>query len=238
MHGYATPEELAEAIGAGKNMIFRSGEDRARYLRLLGEHGTITGFETELCRKDGGAFLASMNARAVKDAEGRLVCYEGIVEDITGRRKLEEQLRQAEKMEAIGTLSAGIAHDFNNMLAIIIGNAELAMDDVENGDLPERSLDQIFNAAKRGRDLVKEILTFSRKTQREKTPTDVATVLQETFKLLRSTLPTTVKMSLDIGSESAVILGDPVQVQQVADEPRDECRPCHEDGRRDTRHKA
>jgi PAS domain S-box-containing protein len=131
------------------------------------------------------------------------------------RLRLEELLLQSQKMEAIGTLAGGIAHDFNNMLAIIIGNTEMAMDDVKGGQLPGRSLDHILNAAKRGRDLVREILTFSRKAQRERTPTDVISVLHETFKLLRSTLPTTINMSLDIRSESGIILGDSVQVQQI-----------------------
>ena len=141
--------------------------------------------------------------------------YEKILEEKIQRQHVEEQLLQAQKMEAIGTLAGGIAHDFNNMLAIIMGNAELAMDDVKSGDLPGRSLDQIFQAGKRARDLVKEILMFSRKTQRERTPTDVVPVLQETFKLLRSTLPTTIKMSLDVQSGSSTILGDKVQLQQV-----------------------
>jgi PAS domain S-box-containing protein len=141
--------------------------------------------------------------------------YEKLLAEKTQRQHVEEQLLQAQKMEAVGTLAGGIAHDFNNMLAIIMGNAELAMDDLNNGDLPERGLEQILNAAKRGRDLVKQILTFSRKTRRETTSTDVAAVLQETFKLLRSTLPTTINMSLDIQSESSTILGDKVQVQQV-----------------------
>jgi CheY-like chemotaxis protein/anti-sigma regulatory factor (Ser/Thr protein kinase) len=118
-------------------------------------------------------------------------------------------------MEAIGTLAGGIAHDFNNMLAIIMGNTEMAMDDVRDGVLPGRSLDHILSAVKRGRDLVKEILTFSRKAQRERTPTDVISVLHETFSLLRSTLPTTITMSLDIQSESGIMLGDPVQVEQI-----------------------
>ena len=131
------------------------------------------------------------------------------------RLRLEDLLLQSQKMEAIGTLAGGIAHDFNNMLAIIMGNTEMAMDDVRDGVLPGRSLDHILSAVKRGRDLVKEILTFSRKAQRERTPTDVISVLHETFSLLRSTLPTTITMSLDIQSESGIILGDSVQVQQI-----------------------
>ena len=135
--------------------------------------------------------------------------------DITGQKRTDEHLRQAEKMEAIGTLYGGIVHDFNNMLAIVLGNCEMAIDDVKDGKLPGKSLDNILSAAKRGRDLAREILTFSRKAGRERTPTNVISVVRETFKLLRSTLPTSIRMTLDIKSESAFILGDFLQVQQI-----------------------
>src|SRR5208283_3466188 len=90
------------------------------------------------------------------------------LKDVTEQQRAEQQLRQAHKMEAIGTLAGGIAHDFNNMLAVIIGNAELALDDLGSKAGPRRNVTQIFNAGKRAADLVKQILTFSRKTEQGK----------------------------------------------------------------------
>ena len=118
-------------------------------------------------------------------------------------------------MEAIGTLAGGIAHDFNNMLAIILGNAEIALDDLQGGDGPGRNIEHIIKASKRARDLVRQILAFGRKNEGAKQPLQLAPLMQETYKLLRGVLPSTVRMHLDIRTESATVLADPSQVQEV-----------------------
>ncbi len=121
-------------------------------------------------------------------------------------------------MEAIGTLAGGIAHDFNNMLAVIMGNAELALDDLEGtawAEGPGRNIEQILHASQRARDLVKQILTFSRKSEREKKPVNVARLLKETHSMLRASLPATIDMSLEITTSTGTILADPGQIQEV-----------------------
>ena len=133
--------------------------------------------------------------------------------------KVEEQLRQSQKMEAVGTLAGGIAHDFNNMLAAIIGNAELAMDDVPEEMTARHNLDQIFKAGMRARGLVRQILTFSRKTEHEHKPLPLTPLVNETFKLLRSSLPTTIEMRLNIETSSDVVLADPDPDTAGPDEP-------------------
>ena len=141
--------------------------------------------------------------------------YEKLETEMADRAKVEEQLRQSHKMEAVGTLAGGIAHDFNNMLAAIIGNAELAMDDVPEETAARHNLDQIFKAGMRARGLVRQILTFSRKTEHERKPLPLTPLVKETFKLLRSSLPTTIEMRLNVETSSDVVLADPVQIQQV-----------------------
>ncbi|HEY3278585.1 MAG TPA: ATP-binding protein [Syntrophorhabdaceae bacterium] len=132
------------------------------------------------------------------------------------RERMEERIRQSEKMEAIGTLAGGIAHDFNNMLAAVLGFAELAIDDnIPRNSNVDRDLKHILKAGFRGKDLVKQILAFSRKTHHEVIPLQLTPLIKETLKLLRSTLPSNVKIALKIKSGSDTVRADPSQVQQV-----------------------
>ncbi len=134
--------------------------------------------------------------------------------EIEEHRKAEELLRQAQKMEAVGTLAGGIAHDFNNMLTVIIGNAELALDEVDE-EGARRNLRQILKASRRSRDLVKQILTFSRKSGGQDKPVKMAPLLKETYEMLRASLPRTIRMDLDIRTKSDTVVADPSLVQQV-----------------------
>ena len=142
--------------------------------------------------------------------------------DITDQRRaekekgvLEEHLRQSQKMEAVGTLAGGIAHDFNNMLAIILGNAELVLDDLNEASGTSRNVKQIVKASKRARDLTEQILTFSRKTERVSSPLKLKPVVKETYQLLRGAIPTTIKIELDLKAEDDIILADLSQIQQI-----------------------
>ena len=141
--------------------------------------------------------------------------YKNLEGEMAERAKVEQQLRQAHKMEAIGTLAGGIAHDFNNILAIIIGNAELAIDDVPEEIGVRHNLDQIFKAGIRGRNLVRQILTFSRKTDHEQKPLALSPLVKETFDLLRASLPSTIGLTLDLKTPNDAIFADATQIQQV-----------------------
>jgi signal transduction histidine kinase len=140
--------------------------------------------------------------------------YDDLQAEVEERKRTEEQLRQVHTMKAIRTLSGGIAHEFNNMLAVIMGNAELALDDpVEEGC--RGYLNQILKASERSRDLVRQILTFSRSnTGRERT-VKMAPLLRETYKLLRASLPRTIRMDLKLRTKSDTIFADPSLVRQV-----------------------
>ena len=158
--------------------------------------------------------------RAVKWVDGRFVRLQ-IATDISRIKDLEKeslriqaQLQQAQKMEAIGTLAGGIAHDFNNILSAVIGYTEIALADVPEDTSQHRNLQEVLKAGSRARDLVKQILTFSRQTEQELKPVQINQIIRETLKLLRASLPTTVKISHDIQSDSAA-LADPTQIHQV-----------------------
>ena len=131
------------------------------------------------------------------------------------RKKLEAQLQQSQKMESIGTLAGGIAHDFNNMLGIIVGNTELAMDDVPESNPARHNLEEIRTASMRARDVVKQILAFSRQSQQGMKPIRISLIIKESLKLLRSSIPTTIEINQDISSKSDTVLADSTQINQV-----------------------
>jgi len=139
----------------------------------------------------------------------------GTMLDITTRKQLESQLQQSQKMEAIGTLAGGIAHDFNNILGIILGNAELAMDDVPEWNPARQNLDEVRKACLRAKDVVRQILSFSRKSEMEQKPINITSVVTESLKLLRASIPTSIDIRQNIANDVAEILGDSTQIHQV-----------------------
>ena len=139
-----------------------------------------------------------------------------LIRDITQQRKLESQLQQAQKMEAIGTLAGGIAHDFNNILGAIIGFGEiLKYSKIPRDSDLQNDLDQILKAGNRAKDLVKQILAFSRQVEQEEKPLLIVPIVAETLKLLRATLPTTIEIIEGIEKTNATIIGDPSQINQI-----------------------
>jgi PAS domain S-box-containing protein len=132
------------------------------------------------------------------------------------REKLQRQLRQAQKMEAIGTLAGGIAHDFNNMLVPILAYSEMLLESLPDSDQEKKhDLKEVLKAAKRARDLVKQILTFSRQTEHEHEPLLITPIIKESLKLLKASLPSNIETSFIFNADKSTILGEPTQVQQI-----------------------
>ena len=219
--GY-TPEEITTTLRHGQELI--AEEDRLTVQanvqkRLEGSaeslHYTFRGK-----RKDGALIDVEVHGTAM-DYHGRPAVI-GLLLDVTERtraereqHRLEAQLRQAQKMEALGTLAGGIAHDFNNILAAIIGYTDLALTDLTPTSSLWNNLQEVRTAGQRAKELVQQILTFSRRREPERRPLALAPLAQETLSLLRASLPSTIEMRQHIVSDSGAILGDATQIHQV-----------------------
>ena len=213
MFGFPSQKEFLATIENIKELYFHP-EERPKILREINEKGFIEGKEVEFKRKDGESIWNKLYTRVTENKEG-IILYEGLMEDITERKVLEEQLRQSHKMEAIGTLAGGIAHDFNNILGIILGNTELAMDDVPEWNPARLNLKEVRTASLRAKDVVRQLLSFARKTELEKKPINITPIVKESLKLLRSSIPTSIEIRQDIPEDIDTILADPTQINQV-----------------------
>ncbi|HLE12409.1 MAG: hypothetical protein A2504_01365 [Bdellovibrionales bacterium RIFOXYD12_FULL_39_22] len=173
-----------------------------------------------LQQADGKRIWIDTTKVPLKNGDGKIIGVLGVYEDITDRRKseeerarLEKQLRQSQKMEAIGTLAGGIAHDFNNILAIILGSTELAMEE-KNSKKRDEELAQILSAAERASDLVKQILTFGRQSDEKRRPMQISLAIKESLKMLRASIPSTIEIRQEIASQ-AYAMADPTQIHQI-----------------------
>lgn len=184
--------------------------------------GRLINYEHKLRRKDNTTITVLNNSRALKDRDGNVIGMLSTLIDITARKQAEEEraqaeahLRQAQKMEAIGTLAGGIAHDFNNILWAIMGFSELTMNSLPEGSKERWNIQQVLQASERAKNLVAQILAFSRKAEQEKKPLKIALIVQEALKLLRATIPTTIEIKQTIMAPEALVLADPTQVHQI-----------------------
>jgi PAS domain S-box-containing protein len=194
-------------------------EDRETLLRGLKEQGYYENLEADFRRKDGSVGRGLMSARIIHLQGAPHIL--SITRDITERKRAEEErrmlearLQRAEKMEAIGTLAGGIAHDFNNILMAMIGFTELARIE-ETPEGRNECLAQVMVACKRAKDLVNQILTFSRMQETEKLPVQITPVIKEGIKLLRSSIPSTIEIRDAIENKPTVVIADPTQIHQV-----------------------
>lgn len=165
--------------------------------------------------KNGSEVILESSGVPIFDKDGKFRGYRGIDRDITKRTNLEDQLRQAHKMEAIGTLAGGIAHDFNNILAAILGYAGMALNDIPDHSPAKYDIEQVLQAGNRAKDLVKHILSFSRKEVQSRSSVQIHLITQEALKLLRASIPTTVEITHKIDTQCGSILAEPTQIHQV-----------------------
>ncbi len=208
--GYEADELYAKTVHDIDTELCEADWTETWYRARSGERPT---FESEHTRKDGSKFPITMSASHIRHGDGEYLF--AFVRDVSHETELASQLRQSQKMEAIGTLAGGIAHDFNNVLTAIIGYSELATGELEQGTPCHSYLDQVRHAADRAADMVSQILTFSRRREDERRPLILAPVVKESMKLLRGSLPPIIQVREKIAVSKHMVDADPGQVQQV-----------------------
>jgi two-component system, cell cycle sensor histidine kinase and response regulator CckA len=178
--------------------------------------------EVRLAVKDGSLMHARLESLPVSDESRELREIRLVVSDVTDlkraegdKARLEVELRQAQKMEAVGTLAGGIAHEFNNILGIILGNAELAALDIPEWSSAGHHIETIKAASGRARDVVRHLLTFSRKTQEHCRPLNLVPVMQEAMDFLRSSIPASIEFRRNVADQCRTVSADPTQIHQV-----------------------
>ena len=219
MTGYSLEEALGKT--SFDLHLYNNPLDREQLVKEIHEKGEVNGLEIQFRKKDGTVLETLISIRTIQFGDEE--CMITVASDITElkraqeeKKKLETQLQHAQKMEAIGTLAGGIAHDFNNLLAVISGNVELALDTVPESNPARFNLDEIRTASWRARDVVRQLLSFARKTSYERKPIKIIPVIKESIQLLRATIPTTIEIRQNIKKDiNDTVLAEQTQIQQV-----------------------
>ena len=206
-----------EAVGQNPRTL-KSGKHRKEFYEDLWNtiaNGKVWRGHFINKNKNGTFYEEEATISPIKNTSGEIINFVAVKRDVTGEIKLEDKLRQAQKMEAIGTLAGGIAHDFNNILSAIIGYTELAEYEIPEGSKTREKLKEVLKAGRRAKDLVKQILAFSRQGDQERKPLQISHIVKEALKLLRASLPTTIEIRRNIEPDTGIIEADPTQIHQV-----------------------
>ena len=213
LFGYDSAEELL-MVDVGRD-LYRHQGDRKRFLDTVDSEGFVRDGELQIVRKDGEIINVLDTTTVVRDELGEVVAYRGILRDVTTQRKLEREIRQVQKMEAVGRLAGGVAHDFNNLLTAIFAYAEQLRLSVNEGDPRRLYVESIADAAERGSVLTGRLLAFGRRQILSPVPLDLNAVVGEMFALLRQVIPEDVELVTDLDPEVGLVRVDQTQFEQV-----------------------
>jgi two-component system cell cycle sensor histidine kinase/response regulator CckA len=212
MFGFSHIEEVDRTNFA---QLYSSGIARQEFLRQLKDSGSIENYEREYRRKDGRPLFVIENAFGRFDSRGELVEICGFLIDETLRRRTEEQLRHAQKIEAVGRLAGAVAHDFNNLLGVIIGYGQLLVDDPNIPANSRQYIEQVFKAGVHGGDLTRQLLAFSRKQVLHATVLDLNDVIGRLEKMLLRLVGEDISIRTVLARDLAAVRADATQIEQV-----------------------
>jgi two-component system cell cycle sensor histidine kinase/response regulator CckA len=214
MLGYDSPQDLVESIADYTQQVYVDHTSREEFLRLAKKQAVAANFESEAYRKDGTKIWLCTNVWAIAK-DGVIVRFEGTNEDVTRRKLLENELRQAHKMEAVGQLASGVAHDFNNALGVIIGYSDLLQMNLPDGDVSLKHVEQIAKAGRRAAALIRQLLAFSRKQVIRPVMLDLNEATGEFEKMIRRLIGENVEITFKRSPDLGWVNMDPGQVEQV-----------------------
>jgi PAS domain S-box-containing protein len=212
MLGYSSKEELLT-----RNLsrdLYEDPADRRSILDSYGPSARVSGCEVNWKRKDGKIIVVRISGGAFRRQDGSFSHFEVIVEDITGRRSLEAQFRQAQKMEAVGLLAGGISHDYNNLLGVILGNADLLLETTPTG-VQQHYAEQIKKATRRAAELTRQLLAFSRKQILYPVILDLNAVVRDVGKILQRVIGEDVQIVTDLETSLGSTRADRGQIEQI-----------------------
>jgi PAS domain S-box-containing protein len=213
--GYS-PEEFEAKPALWLEMVVPEDRDRVvAQVEDVVRKRVARPIEHRIVRKDGMVRFVRSTLVPQYAPDGALVEYDGLLQDITQRRALEEQLVQAQKLQSIGRLAGGVAHDFNNLLTAILGNAELALIDLPEDHPAGESVREIVKAAERAASLTRQLLSFARKQMIEPAPLDLSAVVSGSIEMLRRLLGEDVEILAELRDGLDIVEADPGQVQQL-----------------------
>jgi PAS domain S-box-containing protein len=209
--GYPKPELCRMSV----KELFLNLDEYDGFKRIIDQKGSVKDFETKLLRKDGKEIDCLITSTLQTDDDGTVSGYHGIIHDITERKKLEQQLLQAQKMEAVGRLAGGIAHDFNNILTAIIGYGNLLKLEMKEDDPLNNYATQILNSAQRAANLTRALLTFSRKQIISPKPVNINDVIKGVSRLLSRLIGEDIELSTPLTDKDMTVMADTTQIEQV-----------------------
>jgi hypothetical protein len=207
--------DVASFLRINARALYTNPEDRDRLVAILESGDTVHNFEIQGRRCDGTLAWVNASVQPMRDTGGRLLHYECSVQDITERKQLEAQLRQAQKIEAIGQLAGGIAHDFNNLLTVIGGRSSLLLQKLRADDPARREVELIEKTAQRAAGLTRQLLAFSRKQVLEPKPLDLNALVAGVAPMLKRLIGEHIEVVTVPGGGLGHVMADPGQVEQV-----------------------
>jgi two-component system cell cycle sensor histidine kinase/response regulator CckA len=215
LFGYESPGQLIESVTDIARQLYVNPEQRSDMIETVSRDAGMHRFEAEFRRRDGAVFTGQLDLRLVRDERGQPLYLEGFLDDITERKRLEAQLRQAQKMEAMGRLAGGVAHDFNNLLTAILGYSDLILRRLDVHDPLQPEVLEIRKAAEQAAALTGQLLAFSRKQTLQPRVFNLNDVVRRVEKMLQRLIGEHIELVLDLDPALGVIRADPAQMEQV-----------------------